>query len=494
MHAVEGSVILSLKGLGGGVNLDLLPSELPMGVWSNTLNVSFQGGFAQTRGGVTVAYTVPTVVPYYLQTFNTSASRFLVQAGTAKVFVDDGTTRTEITNLTPFTGARDNRWTGGDLNGVLILNNGVDTPQYWNGNVATKLADLTSWPTGYKADFVRPFKNYVVAGSITKAGTKYPNLVMWSNATDPGSIPTTYTASTTNDAGEQPISGIGKLIDCLPLGDVNILYGESGRYAMQYIGGTQVFRLTRLPGVDGLLAPGCVVQTPKGHVFLTNGDVMLHNGAEAVSIVQDRIRIWLFLDTMSATVPARSFLCVNPYLSEVWVFFPTNIANTWAVAAWNWLTDTWAIHQFSNITYATSGLVAAAVAPFNDGQQMVLATETPQIGLANGGTTDFGAAYQVLAEKQGIRPSDENKKFFIRRSEWDFQSVFNPPLTVYHGMSNTANGTPTYVSTSYTPGSVDWVSLVSKRGRYAAVKFSYSSTDPVAIRTIRLDLREAGQE
>ena len=30
-----------------------------------------------------------------------------------------------------FTGARDDRWTGGVLGGVLVMSNGVDVPQYW---------------------------------------------------------------------------------------------------------------------------------------------------------------------------------------------------------------------------------------------------------------------------------------------------------------------------------------------------------------------------
>ena len=61
-------------------------------------------------------------------------------------------------------------------------------------------------------------------------------------------------------------------------------------------------------------------------------------------------------------------------------------------------------------------------------------------------------------------------------------------------MSKTADGDPTYVSSSFTQGTTDWCNAISNRGRYAAVKFQGTSGQQMSLRTVRLDLRGSGQE
>ena len=87
------------------------------------------------------------------------------------------------------------------------------------------------------------------------------------------------------DAGEQDLAETpALLVDCLPLGDVNIIYKERSMYAMTYVGAPYIFRFQRLPGESGMLARGCAVNTPLGHVVLTAGDVVLNNGSGVQSI------------------------------------------------------------------------------------------------------------------------------------------------------------------------------------------------------------------
>jgi hypothetical protein len=178
-------------------------------MWSDSLNMRFRNGFAEKRKGIQSSYTTPTKTPYALAAFTTSTARFLVQACTDAVFVDDGSTRTDITGAVTLTGARDDRWTLCDFNGVLVLNNSVDDPVYWNGNPASSIATISGWSAGNSADALRSFKYYLVALGVTKSGTKYPYRVQWSNAAEQGSLPTTWTAAATNDAGEQDVAGIG---------------------------------------------------------------------------------------------------------------------------------------------------------------------------------------------------------------------------------------------------------------------------------------------
>jgi hypothetical protein len=121
-----------------------------------------------------------------------------------------------------------------------------------------KFANLTGWDATWRCKSLRPFKQYIVALDVTKAGTRYANMVKWSAAAVPGALPTSWDATdATKDAGEQDIAETTDvLIDQLQLGDINVLYKERSMYAMQYIGQPFVWRFYRLPGEVGMLARG----------------------------------------------------------------------------------------------------------------------------------------------------------------------------------------------------------------------------------------------
>lgn len=507
--------IVPVKRCGSGANFDLLPSELEPGQWSDVLNMRFRNEFAEKFKGLQAAYTTPTVVPYALQTYETAAGRFLVQAGLTSVFADDGVTRTDITGTAP-TGGIDDRWTGGVLNGVLIMNNGVDSPTYWNGDVLTNLATLTGWTAGWKADVIRPFKNYLVCLGITWGSAKRAHGVGWSNAAEPGAIPTSFTASATNDAGDVDLAETsGVMVDCLPLGDVNIIYKQDARYAMQYIGGNDVFRFSRLPGNDGLLARGCVVNTPKGHVFLTNGDVKIHSGGEAVSIAEGRIRNWLF-SMMDSANAKRSFLCLNPKKSEVWVVFPsTGQSACDTVAAWNWEANTWGVRSVSGVTCATTGLISVSQSEswasdadaweldvsvwaeneFSPNEsRLVLGTNTPRIALAETGATDFGAAISWRLEKVGLNFDDTDSIKIVRASRPQIDAINGTEIRITHGSAMTANGAPTYGDTAtFEAGVSNWATTFSPAGRYLSYRLEGDGPQLVSLRSYDLDLVKQGR-
>lgn len=510
-------MIVTVSECGKGVNKDALSSELANGMWSDASNVRFRNGFAEKRKGYREVYTTPTATPYWLGMFGTSTARFLVQACTDSVFVDDGTTRTDITG-TPPTGSRDDRWSGFDFNGVLILNNGVDDPFYWNGNTATNLATLTGWTAGTKADFMCAFKAYIFSISVTKSGTKYPYRVMWGNAAEPGSLPTTYTAAATNDAGELDIVGIGPLVAALPYGDMLIVYGQKGRKGLRYVGGNDVFAVIDLPGDDGLLARGCVVHTPKGHVFLTNGDVRIHTGGESISIAEGRVRKWLAA-TMDSTNAPRSFVCLNPQETEVWICFPSALQESCdTIAAWNWNDDTWSIYTAPNLTYGVSGLISSALSATTWSSQietwetvgsvwsqnesssneakLVVATATNTIGLANVGYLDFSTSIPWSLTREGIPLSDDGDLVRpITDVRLRLDGIPNTTVSVRVG---TSMGPDDYAQASssasgtYVQGTTNWVNVFTKAGRYATILIEGVSDPAVAMRSYQFKVPDSG--
>jgi hypothetical protein len=508
-------MLLPVQECGKGVNKDLLPSELAPGVWSDSSNVRYRNGFAEKLKGTTAANTTPTAVPYWIGTFHTSAARFLVQIGTATAFVDDGSTRTEITG-TPPTGSRDDRWSGFDFNGIFVCGNGADDPMFWNGDTGTNLATLTGWAAGTKADAMCAYREYIFSLAVTIGGTKYPYRVIWGNAAEPGALPTTYTAAATNDAGDKDIVGIGHLIDGKALGDALIVYGQEGRYAIRWIGGEAVFSFQRLPGKDGLLARGCVVDTPVGHVFVTNGDIRLHQGGESVSIAEGVVRKW-FAATLDATNARRAFVCLNQQETEVWVCFPsTGQSDCDTVLAWNWQDKTWGVFTAPNLTHGTSGLVSSALgANIWSGQsqtweqttsawsqneassneaRLIVATSTPTIGLANTGSLDFGTRVSWYLEKSGVALSpDGDAVRCISRVRPKLDATAGTQVTVKLATTMNQDDTPTFSNSStYTQGTTNYVNQFTNGGRYGAVRYEGADDQPVAMRSYQLEVPGAG--
>lgn len=557
---------LSIPDCGKGVNKDVLSSELLPGFWSDCSNFRFRNGFAEQFEGLSTVAT-PSLPLFYIASYASTTTRFLIEGAISKFWAFDGVTRTEITRYTDgvdiasitrvgttatlttasahgrttgdsvtvylalpsqyngtyvitvtgattftytmasdpgasasqlgaysynvtsnFTGTANDRITGGSLNGVLMINNPVNGLYYWGGSTATR---LRKFPFGNVADAGRPFKNYFVQLASTISGVKKPHNVAWSNATDPGSIPTTFTASASNDAGNVDLAETpGAMVDCLPLGDTNIIYKKDARYAMQYVGSNEVFRFVRLPGTDGLYSVDCVVDTPKGHVFLTqNKDVMIHQGGSAVSIAEGRVRNWLRTN-ISDAAGAIAFLCVNPEKAEVWVSISNGAVASSAgtVAVWNWDADTWGIFDFSSdpIKAFATGLWPTALTP---NQRLLVYSSTANVSLVD--STNTATVVGVL-ERAGLHMEDRNAIKMLQRSRWGIDYIIPPSLSVTHGASFFPDEAPVYApATTYAPASQDWACVRARNARYCAIKMTNTGRS-IKVRNVDLDVTKVG--
>lgn len=410
-----------------------------------------------------------------------------------------------------FTAATTAKWSGGAFNGLFLANNKTDGLYYWSGDTSVrlrKMPDLTM-----KADAARAFKNFIVLLGITSGGVKYPHRIAWSAAAEPGVIPA-FTPSDTNEAG----SGVdlaetaGHMVDCLPLGDVNIIYKQDARYAMQYVGGTDIFGFTRLPGNDGLLSINCVVDTPVGHVFLTNDlDVKVHNGGEAKSIASGRVKDWILSNVRSFQYAELSaFLCVNPDKDEVHVWIPTGTdAAPRRAAVWNWKDDTWSLFDVRDQGFgwqfmsACSGIFDPLIYPSGTQNKQMLIVAAPD-GAGNtylliNNETGYMAGAQMdwSLERTGLDLGDRGTVKAIHRSRWNIDGVAAGSGTAYHGSSPSADGAVTYSSgATYTLGTTDYANARATGGRFGAIKYTaYAVTQgyPLKVRSVDLDVRMGGK-
>ena len=341
-----------------GMARDQAPVDLPDNAFSVAQNCRFAGGYAGRMAGHVQVFGVLAVVPLFVLPMTYGTSRFVIYPGTNAIYCDDGTTETNLTGPA-VTGAVTDRWTGDVFNGLAILNNQVDVPQYWDGAVINNFAAFPAWTATWRAKAVRTYRNFIVAVNITKGAVRYPQMVKWSTAANPGSMPGSWDeADPVTDAGEFPLADTqGELVDCLPLGGVNILYKSDCYYAMQFVGGEEKFAFNLIDNNAGLLSQNCAVAYPGGHACIGNGDIYIHSGGKSQSIVSERDRDWFF-GNLDSTYRNLAFACVNPSKKEVWFCAPgTGFTSCTNALVWNWESNTIGQRDLPNLYHANTGQV-----------------------------------------------------------------------------------------------------------------------------------------
>lgn len=502
---------LPIPDHGKGLNLDGTAEELAPGVTTAGSNVRFRSGYAERFKGMETVYTTPLVTPYHIAHFQVGNTRNVVYAGLQKTYADDGTTQTDITNANN-TGATDDRWCGFVFNGVYIQNNGVDVPQYWGGNTASNLANLTAWPAGHTAGFMRPFKNYLVAGDITRAGVRERGTVLWSHVADPGAIPTSWDiADATKDAGDVSLSETnGSLIDALPLGDMLVIYKDDAIHYAQTVQSNQIFRFGRLPGDTGLLARGCVANTPAGHVLLTPAlDVVIHSGQGLRSLIDGRMLRWLQSNINEAQA-VRSFVVANAPTKEVLICFPADASTVCTKAlVWNWKDDTLAVRDLSNVTYGSSGaVVIASTATWSgatatwatatdawgdlgdiDGtSRLIFTRSTPALSMYDSTEQDHGSSFTATIERSGMHFDSPETVKLCRGVRPKIDAPAGTVVKIQIGAAMVPDASPTWqTAVNFTVGTdIEAHSFAS--GRFLALRMYTTGDAPWRVRSVQMDV------
>jgi hypothetical protein len=495
-----------------GVIKDIEPQELPINAWSDCINMRFTDGGVSRIKGEKKIFDTPAVIPYHLQPYTVDGVRYWVHAGLAAVYADDGTTRSNITPTSAPTGGIDDRWTGGIFNGILIANNQVDAPIFWGGTGLA--ATLTNWPANTIAKSVRPYKNVIVALGVTKnVGTtndEFPHMVKWSNIADPGTLPSTWDETdVTETAGERDLAEDSSvMVDQLPLGDSNIIYKENAMYSMTPSGGQDIFRFQRLPGNVGALTQNCVVNTPLGHVVLTPGDVIIHSGQGARSIITARMRKWLFsrIDSLNRN---RSFVALNPVMNEVLICFPQLGDEVCTLAVvWNWVEDNWSIRELNNATCSGAGQLnygaanswAAATETWDTitgawnqdelspaQQRMLIGSSAPLISVIDVTASFNGTPYTSFLEKTGIHLDAPDRVKLIRSIYPRIKAATGTRVQFQVGASMDVEGDITWSDpVIYTVGTTYKVDSFAS-GRFLAIRVQSIDNTPYEFRSMDID-------
>lgn len=524
--------IFGENGLGDvGIVKDKLPHETPQNAWSDGQNVRFADGYVEKTLGYKQVFGTPSITPYALFPAVAANKYNWIYAGLQKVYVYDGTSHINLTRQTAgvdvnYTGTADNQWTGGVIGGVPVLNNGVDAPQMWLPvQTSQRLQLLTNWPGNTVCEVMRVYKSFLVALNVSKNGVRYPQMVKWSHPADPFTVPSSWSETDpTKDAGEYTLSDTGDwLVDCLPLRDGNVLYKENTTWGMQFIGGVDIFRFTKLFGSFGALGKNCAVEFLTGkHLVLTQGDVVVHDGQSADSVVQGKWRKWISSNINQAAAQ-KAFIVANTVREEAWICLPINGASFPNVALiWNWRSGAVGLRDLPTCPSLALGIVNETVTDetwdadsatwdsdtsvwgeklFKTAEgSLLMASQTDTKLYKADLTTDANGVAQVsfvektgigIPLKQGLPPDFTSYKFI--QNVWPrIDGTAGAVVQVAVGTQNEIGGAVTWQpSVDYTIGSTQKIDVFAS-GRLLALRVSSSGSLSWRLHGAEVDVENGG--
>ena len=475
---------------------DYVDEDAPSEILSGAKNVRYENGSIKRSKGYQSAFNNTLFEAIFLIGVRQYESFQWVYAGeSALAVVNQNGSSTDLTPVTGVSASIRSNWTGGVINGLVFLANSLQTPIYWDGLVSSKFQDLPGWQPSTTTKCIRSYKNFLIALGIDGPSGTFGNLLKWSSSADTGDIPQSWdVADPTLDAGEAVVSTIGgNLVDCLPLGDANILYKDDSTHIMNYVGGQFIFSFADLFTSSGIMGRDCAVEINGTHIVLTKDDLIQHNGNKFESIVNNRIRMFIF-QQINHISSANSYLCHNRKHDEVWVCIPTGISEVPDLAIiWNYKLDKFGTIDLPNVPFINDGFVdiISESANWDDDSQVWDDDDSPwskqylsdisndllfplgnSLFQADTGDSNNGLEVVSFVEKRSIRVSPENEICLVVRLLPNILGTNGDILKIKVGGQMDIGQPITWASESdYVIGkSVHHDCLV--KGRYVSIKIS----------------------
>lgn len=534
-------MLISFDNLGSiGVVRDTPDYELPYNAWSAVQNIRFDDGKAIKFQGHEEVYATPSVAPYHAMPVPTATDYYWVYSGLAKVYATDGTTHSNITRQTAsvdvdYSASADINWNGGVLNGLPVLNNGVDAPQVWDPVSASQRLVSIDWDAsntwtanGYSAKVVRPFKNFLVALDFDNGTTRFPRQVRWSDAATAGNLPSTW-----DDTDATALAGFttdleetaGFVIDCLPQRDANIIYKEDSTWRMQLVGGNDVFSFQKMFSESGILSRRCVKEYQGKHVVFTPGpDLIMHDGQNITSLLDNKWRKWLAAN-IDPTNYERSFLVANYAQKEMWACFPSTDSTLPDKAlVWNWHENTLGERELPLASHIAYGVVDPAenstwdsdsatwdsdattwdARGYNPANQDILMADptNTKLYLADSTKQFDGVSMTSFAERTGLAVIGKKRDGspivdldtikYVNGVYPKIKATAGTVVNVYIGSQDQIGDSVDWSGPhAYTVGT-DYKVDVRKSGRLLAVRFETTGDDDWELSSYELDIEVAG--
>lgn len=199
--------------------------------------------------------------------------------------------------------------------------------------VGAQATIITNAPTNCVGVVVTPERFVVALG----AGGD-PRLVQWASQ----QTTTTWTALSTNSAGQFPLSSRGRLMAGRRSRSQTLLWTDVDLYAMSYIGGTLIYRFDQVGDNCGLIGPNAVANCGDVFYWMSPGKFFAYDGA--IREIACDVLDYVFGNLQFAQQSKVTALPMSQF-NEVWWFYPSSAQGgreNDSYVSFNYKEQTWA--------------------------------------------------------------------------------------------------------------------------------------------------------
>lgn len=353
----------------GGHVLDVESLELNSSVLSLARNVHMRRGFPSRIRGRRAIYGAPiSTLPLHLLNFTLNDFNWWLVFGTGDIQAYETSNLYQVDIPSQTAVVNPHEWSSTLLNGIPVYTNGKNIPHYWTGDSADDSLPLPDWPSGTTCRFVVAFRFHIFALDIDGPSGHFNNMIMWSDATEPGAIPQSWTAAADNEAGSAFLAdSVGRCVAGAPLGTQLMIYKPGSFHAVEYAGQQpdNIFVVRPVVRATGLVGPHALSVIGTSHAVVGNDDVVLSDGINVHSIADKRIKQTL-KNSIDPTNKENVFTIFDNSSQELWVCVPETGSQFATIAhIWDKSSNTWTSRDLNQVRYGTTGYVTDVAATQN---------------------------------------------------------------------------------------------------------------------------------
>jgi hypothetical protein len=372
---------------------------------------------------------------------------------------------TDITGSTAWTGDETDAvsWVvaqGTDVAGnkVLIITNGKDKPQLWNGITSTFASVSWNYPGFATCGCLATMNGVVIMADITNtvSGTqRNAQNVAWSAF---GKVNEWLDA--TQGAGEETIyDTTGAIVSLEELSGMMAVYGEDSIHLMSYVAGDLIFTFSKILEGTRLLSGRSIANLGTFHVFPSQENFLLFDGTAKMPSVADAVH-QTYRTEVNAGLKYKAFSTFDRVHRRVYFTIPTDVNTSKVylldydvnnIAQWKWTvvnytnrptafgffeaasTRTWGDSSLQFLTWGSDAQRWADATQNKGFPLLVMGSTNGQVFLLDDKTfSDNGAAINMVWQSKDFTVPQEYISEKARWIEIEFEATGGPVDVNYY--------------------------------------------------------------